>query len=120
MSTVRLTACAEAESAPLVLRYLYQGAELVRRTYQLPVGYHYEIQNIYPDIVTGKLRTIYYPENEAATGTVAQGGTTDNENVDQALVLDSSTGVLQVLSVDEWDVEEKTVDGETVAVGVIQ
>jgi len=120
MSTVRLTACAEAESAPLVLRYLYQGAELARRTYQLPVGYHYEIQNIYPDITTGKLRTIYYPENESAEGTVAQGGTTDNENVDKALVLNSSTGVLQILSVDEWSVEEKTVDGETVLVGVIE
>ncbi len=119
MSTVRLTACAEAESAPLVLRYLYQGAELVRRTYQLPVGYHYEIQNIYPDITTGKLRTIYYPEQEAAEGTVAQGGTTDNEAVDKALVLNSSTGVLQILSVDEWDVVEKTVDGETVLVGEI-
>lgn len=116
---IHLKACAEVESASLVVRYLYQNAELARQQYYFPVGYSYSIKNRYPDVTAGKLRTIFYTENEYATGTVAQGGSTNNQPCQQALVLNNQTKILKILSVDAVSVAEKTVDGETVLVGVI-
>jgi hypothetical protein len=118
-SKILLTACALVESARLLIRYLYQGAELARRSYHFPVGYVYRVQNPYPDVTAGKLRTIFRPENEYATGTVAAGGSTNNQPCQKALVLNKETRILRIYSVDAVEVVEKTVDGETVLVGVI-
>ena len=94
-------------------------AKIGKRTYHFPVGYIYTIQNPCIDLTAGKIRTVYRPVNENATGTIVQGGVTDNQNMYQALILNKKTKILKILSVDSLTVETKTESGNTIYVGVI-
>ena len=118
-SRIQLTACSLADSAELIIRYMWDGAEIARRVYHLPVGYVYSIQNPCQDVTTGRYRYVFRPVNATATGTIVAGTQTNTQQLEVALKLDTKTKVLSILIVDEWHVEEQTVDGETVLVGVI-
>lgn len=113
-SSVRLTACDNAAAATLTILYQWDGATLARRTYHLPVGYEYEIQNPYLDFSAGRYRYVFRPVNEYATGTISAGSNTNTQPMALALRLDQKTGILDVISVDA--VEVQTIGGYDVGV----
>ena len=82
----------------------------------LPVGFEYSITNPYIDQEMSNHRYVYIPQNEAAEGTVASGGTEDEELYDIALDMDYEDNVLSMYSVDELELveeEDTEVDPET-------
>lgn len=114
---LKLTACAEVPLATLTIVYQWEGAELARQTYSFPVGYAYSVRTRALDVTTNSHRYVFYPRTGSVAGTMTAQGITATVVCDVAL--DLYKGTLEILIVDEWHVEEKTVDGETVLVGVI-
>ena len=64
-------------SVNLIIIYIHDGEEVYRTSYKLPGGYSFRIENIYPDVTEGKIRTVYYPVNDYAEGTTALTGDTE-------------------------------------------
>ena len=107
-STLEIVAADVVEGAKLTVNYMYQGGKIGSASYFLPVGYAFSIQNPYIDRTYNGRRFIYGPQTEAATGTIASGGTT--VSVDYDLALMQKKNDLYVYSVD--DVTKNT-SGET-------
>lgn len=118
-ATLQLTGTADIPAASLTILYQIEDFVLARKEYLLPIGMEYSITNPYLDITMNNIRTVYRPVNEAAEGTIVNGGSTDIEYVDPALDLYLKTGVLHVMSVDEVTVDSATVGEETIYIGVI-
>lgn len=114
---LKLTACSDVPLAKLVIVYQWEGAELARQTYSFPVGYAYSVRTRALDVTTNSHRYVFYPRTGSVAGTMTAQGITATVVCDVAL--DLYKKVLSVLIVDEVSVVEKTVDGETVLVGVI-
>lgn len=98
-STLKLIAAEGRTGAQLTVNYLYQSGNIGRAVYTLPVGYSYTIANPYIDRTYQGRRFVYRPQNAAATGTIASGANTSNQNYDVAL--DDHNDVLSVLYVDD-------------------
>jgi len=101
----------------LVILYTWDAFTLDRKEYALPVGYSYNIINLFIDIEMNAHRYIFRPENAAATGNIVAGGSTDEEPC--AVALDLHEGVLMIVSVDEATQDSQTVEQETIYIGVI-
>ena len=98
-SKIKLVQTDNVEGGNLTIIGFCDDREIYRQSYVLPVGYAYSIGNPFVDVMISGTRFIFYPLDEYAEGTVAAGGTTDNENYEVALRLES--GKLYVYSVDE-------------------
>lgn len=109
---IHMTAAEDVESANLTILYMYEETQLDKKTYLLPVGYAYVIQNPYIDSTMNEHRYIFRPEDENATGTIIDGENEDTE--EYAVALDLYEGILDVISVDE--VTEET---DEITIGVI-
>lgn len=59
-----------ATARKLTIIYADEGEEVTRVSYLLPPGFVFSIENIYPDIQKDSTRTIYYPVNDYAEGTM--------------------------------------------------
>lgn len=66
-SRIVLEGCETKDGARLIIKYLYNKVQIGKRTYTLPVGYVYSIQNPYIDWTMSGHRYIFRPQNEAAT-----------------------------------------------------
>ena len=111
-STLELIASTARTGANLTINYLYNNGRIGQNTYKLPVGYTYSIQNPYFDREYDGHRFIYRPVNDNATGTIASGDNTDNE--DYAIALEGYDAILRIVSVDS--IEVTTSGGEYVGV----
>jgi hypothetical protein len=106
-ATLTLTGTGDIEAANLIITYEYDGVQLDKKTYLLPVGMTYTITNPYIDMTMNGHRYIYRPEDEAATGTIASGTNTDTEEYD--IALDLYRGNLHIISVDEVTVDSNDI-----------
>ena len=104
-SKIKLIQTDKVSGALLRIIYQHDGAEIGRNDYYFPLGYSYSIQNRYPDLIEGYggsyIRTVYYPLQTHATGTVSQAETIDTEECNKALVQYGEDNSLYILSVDE-------------------
>lgn len=116
-ATLTLTGTGDIEAANLIITYQYDGMQLDKKTYLLPVGMTYTITNPYIDTTMNGHRYIYRPEDEAATGTIASGTNTDTEDYD--IALDLYKGDLHIISVDEVTEVTQTVGEDEITIGVI-
>ena len=111
-SRLKLTACENKSVAKLTILCVYDGTQIGKSEYTLPVGYAYSIQMLFIDWTMGGHRYIFRPTQAAVTGTMtAQGATV---TVQYEVALDQHKGVLAVYNVD--DITTKTEDGLTVGV----
>ena len=109
---VQLTACDNVAGAKLTILCEYDGTQIGKSEYFLPVGYAYSIQMLFIDWTMGGHRYIFRPTQATVSGTMtAQGATV---TVQYAVALDLHKGVLAVYNVD--DITTKTEDGLTVGV----
>ena len=107
-SKIKLMQTDVVESGTLHIIRRYGNLEIGNAIYLFPIGYSYTIQNIYVDLISGgNRRTVYFPLQPNATGTMSSEEVTDIEYYGIALIFYG--GILDVLSVDE--VESKTEDG---------
>lgn len=112
-SRLKLTACENKPVAKLTILCVYDGTQIGKSEYTLPVGYAYSIQMLFIDWTMGGHRFIFRPTQAAVTGTMtAQGAEVE---VEYAVALDLYKGVLKIVSVD--DVSTVTEDG--IVIGVI-
>lgn len=100
------------EGAMLTVDYVYDNRLLGRKTYVLPVGYSYSIDNPYIDKTENDVRRVYRPTTEAVEGVIDAEGNT--ETVQYAVALELQNKVLSVISVDSVEVE--TEDNKSVGV----
>lgn len=114
---LKLTAGAEVPLGKLTILYKWDGAKIAKETYSFPVGYAYSIHTKAVDLTTNSHRYVFYPQTGSVAGTMTAQGITATVVCDVAL--DLYKGTLEILIVDEWDVVQETVDGETTLVGVI-
>ena len=119
-STLHVLGVTDVEGATLTILYIYEDEyneiQLDKQEFVLPVGYEYSITNPYIDQEMQNHRYVYIPQNEAAEGTVASGGTEDEELYDIALDMNYEDNVLSIYSVDELELveeEDTEVDPET-------
>ena len=111
-SKLKLTACDNVAGAKLTILCEYDGTQIGKSEYFLPVGYAYSIQMLFIDWTMGGHRYIFRPTQAAVTGTMtAQSATV---TVQYEVALDLHKGVLAVYNVD--DITTKTEDGLTVGV----
>lgn len=106
-SKIKLAQTDSVDGSSLVIIALYNDQEIGRQSYNLPIGYAYDIQNPYIDLMRSNVRVIYRPLNTSASGTVVEGGTVDTEDYDMALRLES--GHLFIYSVDEINQRDERV-----------
>ena len=111
-AALRLTAVGSVEAATLTIICKWDGKQIDRKRYTLPVGYAYTIPNPYIDMTIDRHRYIFRPLTENTTGTLPAGGAT--VTVQYEVALDLHKGVLHVISVDE--VTEET---DEITIGVI-
>ena len=117
MSQVELVGCQDADTAKLTVKYVWDGINLGKKVYHLPIGYTYTIQNPCLDKKMNQHRYIFRPLTSEVSGTLTQKTTV---TVEYAVALDLHKKVLKVLIVDEVHVEERQdSDGNTVRVAVI-
>ena len=105
-STLHIIGAALRPSAELIVRYMYEDEQIGEASYRFPVGFWYSLPNPYLDLTHKRVRRIYRPLTEAATGTMTAG--TNTVEVDYAVALELENGILTVISVDEVELE---VDG---------
>lgn len=98
---VSLIAAQLKASGNLVITYKWGTMKLKRIKYTFPVGYTYQIVNPYIDTPIERHRYVFRPVNQYATGTIAEGANTNNQNCEVALDLDRDTNILHIISVDE-------------------
>ena len=111
---VSLIAAQLKASGNLIITYKWGTMKLKRIKYTFPVGYTYQIVNPYIDTPIERHRYVFRPVNQYATGTIAEGANTNNQNCEVALDLDRDTNILHVISVDE--VTTQTSDNITVGI----
>ena len=97
-ATIHLAASEDVETANLTIFYKYGDMQLDRKEYLMPVGYSYCITNPYIDFAMNGHWYVFYPEAEAATGTITSGTNESTQTYDVAL--DLHEGILHVISVD--------------------
>lgn len=102
-SSLRVTAAESMSGAQLTIRYLWESKQMGVRTYWLPVGYPYSVDNEYVQVPFAGHLYVFRPHNARAEGVVAEGGTVDDQPV--SVALDLHQRVLGVVSVDELTVE---------------
>lgn len=98
-SKIHIMQTDQVNGATLTLNYMWGNTRLKTVEYYFPVGYNYSITNPYLDMTGAGRRRVYFPLTSAASGTVASGGTVDNESYD--IALEYKDNVLDVLSVDD-------------------
>lgn len=106
-SRIRMTVMETRETTSLIIKYLYGDIILGTRTYYLPVGYEYSIENPYLDMTFMPHRYVYRPEEEYAEGTIAAGTNTDEEEYQIALDFSYTDNVLYIISVDELEDQDE-------------
>lgn len=101
-ASIHMTVQELREDTALVITYKHErGVVLARKRYHLPEGFAYEITNPYIDKTNGKVRKIYYPKREKATGTIHSGSNTNEQPYADALIYRGEKRELEVLSVDD-------------------
>ena len=113
-SRLKLTACDNVQCAKLTILCVYDGTQIGKQEYMLPVGYAYSIQMLFIDWTMAKHRYIFRPTQSTVTGTMPSEGAT--VTVNYAVALDLYQGVLGIVSVD--NITTQTEDG--LVVGVIE
>ena len=113
-SRLKLTACEDVTAAKLTILCVYDGTQIGKQEYTLPVGYAYSIQMLFIDWTMAKHRYIFRPTQSTVTGTMSSEGAT--VTVNYAVALDLYQGVLDIVSVD--NITTQTEDG--LVVGVIE
>lgn len=116
-SRIKLIAVEEVASGNLIIRYMYNNVLIGERTYRLPVGNTYQIENPYIDINSSSHRYVYRPLNQYAEGTIAAGDNINVQQCDVALHFYYSDNTLLIISVS--GVEASEPDAETGEVVVI-
>lgn len=111
-ATMHLTGVENVAAAKLTVLCKYNGKQIGKKIYTLPVGYIYSVDMPYIDLTMNGHRYIFRPTTATVTGTMASGGTT--VTVDYAVALDLHEGVLKIISVD--GISTTTESGETVGV----
>lgn len=115
---LHLTAADNRESGALTIVYKYEYKQLDARRYVLPVGYNYEIRNPYFDVTVNRLRYVYRPLNEAATGTIVAGENEAVEMYELALEWEQTDNgfELEVISVDDIYIDDGGYDSSDIGV----
>lgn len=103
---LHLTGGADVEAAKLIVTCTWNGVQVDKREYLLPVGYEYSIANRYIDMTMDGHRYILRPTAAAVTGTMVAGGVSVTQEYAEAL--DLRDGVLRITNVDEITVENGT------------
>ena len=111
-SKLKLVACDDVNAAKLTILCRYDGTQIGKQEYTLPVGYVYSIQMLFIDWTMSNRRFIFRPLTATITGTMtAQGATA---TVNYAVALELYQGVLGIYNVD--DITTTIEDGLTVGV----
>ena len=111
-SQIRLVQSDSVDAANLTIEYVCDSEVLRRVKYLLPTGYVYSIVNPYLDITSGEgVRRVYRPIAAAASGTVASGGTLDQQEMD--IAIEAQNQIVYIISVDS--ATEQT--GEVIKIG---
>lgn len=97
-SAVEMQATNPIEADTLTIECVYSSTVLAQFDYLLPTGYAFSIENPYLDLYNDDVRTIYRPQNEYATGTVASGGTTIQEPYEVAI--EAENGIVHIIIVE--------------------
>lgn len=108
---VTLEQAESVEAGSLTVIYTYDGAEITRKVYTLPVGYVYNISNPalwYTSLIS---KGIYIPLTASVTGTVASGQNTASAAYEEAIIQPFSNRYAEVYAID--DAEQKG-DGKVV------
>jgi len=103
-STIHMTPVEVRESEKLTVIYSYDGMQIGKIEYTLPVGYAFSIENPYLDMQLSRHRFIFRPTTAAATGTMVSGGVTVTVNYEIALDYipgEGGTKLLHIVSVDD-------------------
>jgi hypothetical protein len=103
-ATMHLTGVEDVEAGKLKILYKYNGVQIGKKVYSLPVGYTYTITNPYIDKTMNKHRYVFRPLAESITGTMVAGTTTVAQNY--AVALDLYKKVLHIISVDGITTEQ--------------
>ena len=101
---MHLTGVEDVAAGKLKILYKYNGVQIGKKVYSLPVGYTYAITNPYIDKTMNGHRYIFRPLNESITGTMTAGTTTVTQNC--AVALDLYKNVLHIVSVDGITTEQ--------------
>lgn len=115
---LHLTAADNRESGALTIVYKYEYRQLDARRYVLPVGYNYEILNPFFDVTVNRLRYVYRPLNEAATGTIVAGENEAVEMYELALEWEQTDNgfELEIISVDDIYIDDGGYDSSDIGV----
>ena len=97
-ATMHLTGVEDVEAGKLKILYKYNGVQIGKKVYSLPVGYTYTITNPYIDKTMNEHHYVVRPLAESITGTMTAGTTTVTQNY--AVALDLYKSVLHIISVD--------------------
>lgn len=103
-SRLKLTPVEEVECATLTVTCEFAGnteipkTVLSKKEYVFPVGYVYQITNLYFDCVFGEHRYVFRPTTDEVTGTMPSDGA--SVTVSYAIALDFAKHKLDVISVD--------------------
>ena len=104
-SSLDITAAEQMDGARLEIRYVWDGNVVGKRSYFLPVGYPYSIENPYFQRPMVSHMYVFRPENKKIEGTLPEDGETIDEDVSP--VLDLYNGVLTIIGVDEIKVKSQ-------------
>lgn len=106
-ASVRMVPVETAQSATLVITYLWNRMQVGIRVFRFPIGYRFSVQNPYIEVSMNGHRYVFRPTVENATGVMVEEGVNITQPV--KLALDQYDGYLHVLSVDEVKKEDNEV-----------
>jgi hypothetical protein len=110
MSQVELVGCQDADTAKLTVKYVWDGINLGKKVYYLPIGYTYRIENPYLDKKMNQHRYIFRPLTAELSGVLSKKTTV---TVEYAVALDLYQRTLSIYSVDALREETFEEDGVT-------
>lgn len=97
-ASFKLSMCENVSVAALIINAIWDRIRIGQRRYTLPIGYQYDIKNLFVDLWLNDHRYVFRPENESASGIMPDTDTEKDEPYD--IALDLFEGNLFVISVD--------------------
>lgn len=109
-SRVKLGSCANVDCHKLTIIYRYSSKVIEQRFYTLPEGFPYSITTEYLRKSYEGQEYVFRPTTAAVTGTMGSSDVTTYVDLAVALQLDLSTRILTVISVDDYEHTDNTLE----------
>lgn len=103
-SSLKIMQMDTIDGVKLIVKYMYDGKQLAKRTYYFPAGYEYEIENPFLDKTQNKRRRVYRPLNESISGTMP--AQTETVSQEYEIALEMHKKVLKIYSVDSVEMKK--------------